>query len=32
MAALSVVSGKSEMADYYRRKVEQGKNKMLVIN
>ena len=32
MAALSVVSGKGEMADYYHRKVEQGKNKMLVIN
>ena len=37
MAALSVVSGKGEMADYYHRKVEQAvprrdKNKMLVIN
>ena len=32
MAALSVVRGKGEMADYYHRKVEQGKNKMLVIN
>jgi len=32
MAALSVVSGKGEMADYYHRKVEQGKNKMLVLN
>lgn len=32
MAALSVVSGKGEMANYYRRKVEQGKNKMLVLN
>ena len=32
MAALSVVSGKGEMAEYYHRKVEQGKNKMLVIN
>lgn len=32
MAALSVVSRKGEMADYYHRKVEQGKNKMLVIN
>lgn len=32
MAALSVVSGKGEMADYYHRKVKQGKNKMLVIN
>nr|WKN34496.1 IS110 family transposase [Tunicatimonas sp. TK19036]WKN34888.1 IS110 family transposase [Tunicatimonas sp. TK19036]WKN34938.1 IS110 family transposase [Tunicatimonas sp. TK19036] len=32
MAALSVVRGKGEMANYYHRKVEQGKNKMLVIN
>jgi transposase len=32
MAALSVVSGKGEMAQYYHRKVEQGKNKMLVLN
>lgn len=32
MAALSVVSGKGEMASYYHRKVEQGKNKMLVLN
>lgn len=32
MAALSVVSGKGEMASYYYRKVEQGKNKMLVLN
>ena len=37
MAALSVVSGKGEMADYYHRKVEQGKNKpggraLLVLN
>ncbi len=32
MAALSIVSGKGEMADYYHRKVEQGKNKMLVLN
>ncbi|MEQ9439025.1 MAG: IS110 family transposase [Cyclobacteriaceae bacterium] len=32
MAALSVVSGKGEMANYYHRKVEQGKNKMLVLN
>lgn len=32
MAALSVVSGKGEMADYYHRKVKQGKNKMLVLN
>ena len=32
MAALSVVSGKGEMADYYHRKVAQGKNKMLVLN
>lgn len=37
MAALSVVSGKGEMADYYHRKVEQAvprrdKNKMLVLN
>ncbi len=32
MAALSVVRGKGEMANYYHRKVEQGKNKMLVLN
>lgn len=32
MSALSVVSGKGEMAHYYHRKVEQGKNKMLVLN
>lgn len=32
MAALSVVSKQSELADYYHRKVEQGKNKMSVIN
>ncbi len=32
MAALSVVSGKSEMASYYHRKVKKGKNKMLVLN
>lgn len=32
MAALSVVRGKTEMANYYHRKVEQGKNKMLVLN
>jgi len=32
MAALSVASGKGEMADYYHRKVEQGKNKMSVLN
>jgi transposase len=32
MAALSVVSGKGEMANYYQKKVEQGKNKMLVLN
>ena len=32
MAALSIVSGKGEMAAYYHRKVAQGKNKMLVLN
>ena len=32
MAALAVVSKQGELADYYRRKVEQGKNKMSVIN
>lgn len=32
MAALSVVSRDGEMKDYYRRKVEQGKNKMAAIN
>ncbi|MEO0330073.1 MAG: IS110 family transposase [Bacteroidota bacterium] len=32
MAALDVVSKQGELADYYCRKVEQGKNKMSVIN
>lgn len=32
MAALAVVSKQGELADYYHRKVEQGKNKMSVIN
>lgn len=32
MAALSVISKEGEMNNFYRRKVEQGKNKMLVIN
>ena len=32
MAALSVVSREGEMTDFYRRKVQQGKNKMAVIN
>ncbi|MEQ9007215.1 MAG: transposase [Ekhidna sp.] len=32
MAALSVISREGEMTDYYRRKVEQGKNKMAAIN
>ena len=32
MGAMSVVSGKGEMASYYHRKVEQGKNEMLVLN
>lgn len=32
MSALSVVSREGEMTEYYRRKVEQGKNKMAVIN
>ncbi len=32
MGALSVIRGKTDMADYYKRKVEEGKNKMLVIN
>jgi transposase len=32
MAALSVISGKGEMANYYHRKVEKGKSKMSVIN
>lgn len=32
MAALSVVSMKGELQDYFIRKVNEGKNKMLVIN
>ncbi len=32
MAALAVISKQGELADYYHRKVEQGKNKMSVIN
>lgn len=32
MAALSVVSREGEMTQFYRRKVEQGKNKMAVLN
>jgi len=32
MAALSVISREGEMTQFYRRKVGQGKNKMLVIN
>lgn len=32
MAALAVVSKQGELADYYHQKVEQGKNKMSVIN
>ncbi len=32
MAASIGGSGKGEMANYYHRKVEQGKNKMLVLN
>ena len=31
MAALLVVSGKGEMADYCHRKVDQGKIKMLLL-
>jgi len=32
MAALSVVSREGEMTDFYKRKVQDGKNKMAVIN
>ena len=32
MGALAVISKQGELADYYHRKVEQGKNKMSVIN
>nr|WKN34008.1 transposase [Tunicatimonas sp. TK19036] len=32
MVAIAVISKQGELADYYRRKVEQGKNKMSVIN
>ena len=32
MAALSVIKNPGELRDYYLRKVEEGKNKMLVIN
>jgi transposase len=32
MAALSVVSREGEMTEFYRRKVDEGKNKMAVIN
>ena len=32
MGAMSVIAKDPELSDYYRRKVAQGKNKMLVIN
>lgn len=32
MAALSVIAREGEMTDFYRRKVKEGKNKMLVVN
>lgn len=32
MAAMSVVSKEGEMTDFYRRKVEEGKNKMATLN
>lgn len=32
MAAMSVIKNPGELRDYYLRKVEEGKNKMLVIN
>jgi len=32
LSALSVISREGEMTDFYRRKVEQGKNKMAAIN
>ena len=32
MCALSSISAKGELKDYFERKVAEGKNKMLVIN
>ena len=32
MSALSVISRDGEMTDFYRRKVQEGKNKMMVVN
>lgn len=32
MAAISVINMKGELSDYYQRKVDEGKNKMSVIN
>ncbi len=32
MAAMSVIIRENELADYYHRKVEQGKSKMSVLN
>ena len=32
LAAMSAISGQGELRDYYLRKVEEGKNKMAVIN
>ena len=32
MAELAVVSKQGELADYYHRKIEEGDNKMSVIN
>jgi len=32
LAAMSAISSKGELKDYYQRKVEEGKNKMAIIN
>jgi transposase len=32
LAAMSAISAKGELRDYYQRKVEEGKNKMAIIN
>ena len=32
MCALSSISAKGELKDYFERKVAEGKNKMLIIN
>ena len=32
LCATSAIKGKGELRDYYNRKLEEGKNKMLIIN